>query len=335
MPKRKRNGPITPGVTAGPVNESTGQRSVFPQLVSARETDFEWQYGQDPEGLANGDDEQFLEDVDGDVDVNGEYQYDDAMGDAVRDGEYQYEEEEEENEGEEEEQTDGDDGEWDVEPQTEAIAYLFQVRTEAETLPAMTYLPPQPTSGPDTSPSKTPQQSKLPSNEANLWETQFLSYYTSLRKTISTHPQPTLTQPELDTLLHINPRSRPTTSTQEDALWRLKTLDPPSLTLLAMLDHQRIIHLLTHLRKKMSANVKKEQCMWLVFLLAALGDLGVLNGDEVDLLRRIAKKCGTVRLGMGGEGDDVVLVTVKMVLCIIRRFYGQSDLEDVIPESTG
>ena len=97
-----------------------------------------------------------------------------------------------------------------------------------------------------------------------------------------------------------------------------------------MLDHQRTIHLLTHVRKKMSANIKVEQCMWLVFLLGRLGDPGVLGGEDIDLLRRIGKKCIMVRDGLKEDGEERVLSTVDMVVCIIKHFYQQMDLEEVI-----
>jgi Survival motor neuron (SMN) interacting protein 1 (SIP1) len=321
MPKRKRTGPIKPSVTAGPLSDTTGQRSVFPQLVPAAR-DSEWQYDQDEE-TADGVEEEYPEDVA----MDG---WEDLLEEGMQDEEYEYDEGEVE---EEEEEKEGEDEDWDVEPQTEAIAYLFSVRNEAEGLPALTYVPANTVTDPNTAngipaatPSK-PSKPNPPSSERNPWEAQFLTYYTSLRESIATHTPPTLTQPELDDLLHINPSKRPTTSSEEDSLWRLKTLDPPSLTLLSMLDHQRIIHLLTHLRKKMSANVKPEQCMWLFFLLAALGDLGVLNGDEVDLLRRIGRKCLSVRGGLEGEGE-VVRGTIDMVVCVIREFYGQRDVEE-------
>ena len=337
MPKRKRSGPIKPSVTAGPLNESTGQRSVFPQLVSTHERDSEWQYdGEDDEGGPENGVEESADGMHREVELNERYGYDDTIGDQGRDEEYQYDvegkDEQDEESDEEENQED-----WEVEPQTEAIAYLFSVRNEAENLPTMTYITPQPTTDglPRTAQSKAPQQSNPPSaaNQARQtpWESQFLEYYRSLRHSIATHPEPQISQPELDALLHINPHNRPTTASQEDTLWRLKTLDPPSLDLLAMLDHQRIIHLLTHLRKKMSANTKREQCMWLVCLLASLGDLGVLNGDDVDLLRRIGRKCLGVR---EGAEDEVVLSTIDMVVTIIRWFYEQRDLEDAVPEHT-
>ena len=338
MPKRKHNGPIKPSVTGGPLNESTGQRPAFPQLVSTHERDSEWQYDDDDEeaGFDNDVDEEYASDMQRDVKINAGYWHDETAGDQGRDEEYQYEVEGKEDQDEESE-AEEDYEDWEVEPQTEAIAYLFSVRNEAENLPAMTYITPQPTINgiPGTIPSKPPQSSNsLPAfmqAQENPWESRFLEYYRSLRHSIASHPEPLLSQPELDVLLHINPNSRPTTSSQEDTLWRLKTLDPPSLDLLAMLDHQRIIHLLTHLRKKMSANTKREQCMWLVFLLASLGDLGVLNGNEVDLLRRIGRKCLGVR---AGAEDEVVLSTIDMVVCIIRWFYEQRDLEDAFPEQT-
>src|SRR5437762_4570748 len=169
----------------------------------------------------------------------------------------------------------------------------FPTTLSPEGLPALTYI-----TDDVHSPKKLLMEITGPSESDNLWQSQFLQYYKSLRETFANTPEPNLSQGELDALLHIDPNNRPNTSNQEDRLWRLKTLDQPSVTLLSMLDHQRTIHLLTHLRKKMSTSIKVEQCMWLVFLLARLGDPGVLKGDEVDLLRKIGRKCLTVRMGL-------------------------------------
>jgi hypothetical protein len=147
-----------------------------------------------------------------------------------------------------------------------------------------------------------------------------------MRTTLASAPEPDLSQDELDSLLHIDPNKRPANSNQEDGLWRLKTMDKPSITLLSMLDHQRTIHLLTHLRKKMSVKIKEEQCIWFVMLLAKLGDPGVLNGEEVDLLRRIGRKCLNVRRELQEEGQEVLLSTVDMIVCIIKDYYQQRDL---------
>lgn len=73
--------------------------------------------------------------------------------------------------------------------------------------------------------------------------------------------------------------------------------------------------------------------MWIVFLLARLGDPGVLNGEEVDLLRRVGRKCMNVRRELqeqDGEGREVVLGTTDMVVCIIREYYAQRDLEETV-----
>jgi hypothetical protein len=298
---------------------------VFPEVVAISARDSEWRY----------------DDSDNDEAEIDEYEDEDLVGqtftvdmlDAAEDGaqEEAYDEDEELNEEDESE----DEDDWDVEPQTEAIAYLEKVRSEASGLPSLTYVPEQPsqTNGISSIPPK--KEVIFDTESDKVWRTQFLQYYTSLRETIATTPEPILSQPDLDSLLHINPHNRPHTPHQEDRLWRLKTLDQPSVLLLSMLDHQRTIHLLTHLRKKVSAGVKEEQCMWLVFLLARLGDLGVLTGAEVDLLRRIGRKCLGIRNGVedGTEGSNVVLGTVDMVVCIIKHYYQQKDLEEAVQES--
>jgi hypothetical protein len=322
MAKRKRHEPVKSKYTAGPIDELTGQRLAFPQVVSLPERDSEWHYDEDDVEEDNSGVSEMEDLVEqtysSDMISNGVYM--DVDGDDV----VQEIEEEEEEVGEMEED------EWEVEPQTEAIAYLHSVRTEAETLPALTYVP-QLGNGGEVQ-KQSPSKTNTPANSDNRWQTQFLQYYNNLRETIINVPEPNLSQDELDALLHINPNNRPNTSGQEDGLWRLKTLDQPSITLLSMLDHQRTIHLLTHLRKKMSTNVKEEQCMWLVFLLARLGDPGVLNGEEVDLLRRIGRKCLTVREGLEDEKNKVILSTVDMVVCIIKYYYQQKDLEETVQE---
>jgi hypothetical protein len=321
MAKRKRYEPMKSRSTAGPIDESTGQRSVFPQVVSLSGRDSEWRYDEDDMEGDNGgvsEMEDLVEEThSSDMLISFNEVDMDYGDDAVEDAE-----------DKEEEVGEIEEDDWEVEPQTEAIAYLHSVRTEAGALPAMTYVPRQ-ANGVNVQNQSPPKTTTL-ANSDNQWQTQFLQYYNNLRGTIINAPEPNLSQDELDTLLHIDPNNRPNTSNQEDRLWRLKTLDQPSVTLLSMLDHQRTIHLLTHLRKKMSTNVKEEQCMWLVFLLARLGDPGVLSGEEMDLLRRIGRKCLTVRTGLEDVKHKVILSTVDMVVCIIKHYYQQKDLEETI-----
>jgi Survival motor neuron (SMN) interacting protein 1 (SIP1) len=328
MPKRKLSKIPKVNVTAGPLNESTGQRSAFPQVVSSSaQRDNEWEYeennyyNESEEGQEfNGEaiDDQFDMSIE---DYNDPEDEIDEMQGGVVDGE---------DASEIDEEGVGDEEEWEAEPQTVAISYLESVRTEAEALPSLTYVDHLSTSN-DTQQVNGISEDKpktYPAHRDPEWKAGFLKYYMALRETLATAPEPNLSQDELDVLLHINPNKRPTQSFEEDALWRLKTLDRPSVTLLSMLDHQRVIHLLTHLRKKMSTNMRENQCMWLFFLLAKLEDGGVLNGDKIDLLRRIGRKCLTVR-GTIEEGQGkVVLSTIDFVMCIIQDFYLQSDLEE-------
>jgi len=336
MPKRKRQEPIRPAksYTAGPIDEHSGQRSVFPELVKpSHKRDKEWRYDEE-EDAAEVEDQDFEAE-----DFTGQTFSLDQLDFGMDEEE---DDEEQEEEGEEEMEPVGE--EWEVEPQDAALEYLQAVRIEADALPNLTYVPDRPSPAIESTTSKSAvsnginiaQSNGVQTNGSdadNTWRTQFLTYYTNLRNTIASTSEPNLTQNELDSLLHINPNRRPTTSTEEDGIWRQKTLDQPSVTLLAMLDHQRTIHLLTHLRKKMAVNVKVEQCIWLVFLLARLGDVGVLSGDEMDLLRRIGRKCFTVKKSLeetgeeSGQREETVLATTDMVICIIRHFYHQMDLE--------
>lgn len=327
MPKRKRQDLSKPSVTAGPLDEGTGQRSAFPQVVSLSfGRDTEWHYdsegGEDDTGEY--EDGELLDEADSFVGFDG---YDEMTKDV-------YEDEPPEQAEEEVAPEPVDDDEWEVEPQTEAIAYLQSVRAEAENLPSIAYV--ETPRAPKQSGTNVRNEAERPAEPASstksddVWRDQFLEYYRNLRETFANAPEPNLSQNELDDLFRLDVNNRPETSDQEDRIWRLKTFDSPSITLLSMLDHRRIMHLLIHLRKKLSRNMKTEQCMWLVFLLAKLEDPGVLNGEEVDLLRRIARKARTVREGMDGKGEEVVLSTIDMAICIIKHYYQQRDLEDSI-----
>src|SRR5436190_9303498 len=55
MTKRKRFEPVKSKNTGGPIDETTGQRSVFPQVVSLSGRDSEWRYDED-RGEADNDD---------------------------------------------------------------------------------------------------------------------------------------------------------------------------------------------------------------------------------------------------------------------------------------
>ena len=300
---------------------------MFPEVVAVSMRDSEWRYDDYDREEAGLDQYEEDEDLLGQTftfdTLDGEEEP--ADGDDVVD-------EDEELTGEDE---DEEEDEWDVEPQTEVIAYLQSVRSEASGLPSLTYVSELQDQPSDTSSKPLSNEPTLRNESDHIWQAQFLKYYRALRETIAAAPEPILSQHELDSLLHINPYNRPQTHDQEDRLWRLKTLDQPSVLLLSMLDHQRTIHLLTHLRKKLSERVKEEQCIWLVFLLARLGDLGILSGSEVDLLRRIGRKCLGIRNSVedGAEGTKVVLGTVDMAVCIIMHYYQQKDLEETIQES--
>jgi len=318
--RNRRRGQAQKGSNAANGLQTTTQRSIFQQTnhtYSARDEEYVYEKEAMPDVTYTEEDyneEEWEENEAEEEAVNGRQAFD--IDGLVAENGYE-------------------DDEWDVQPQTEAIAYLRSVRDEAKGLPSMAYVS-RPVIQPVKPVSSNGITKTLTRSAAQVaWESQFLKYYTTLRQQIAETPQPNFTQEELDELLHINPDRRPTTSSDEDGLWRIKTLDLPSLDLLSMLDHQRTIHLLTHLRKKMSANVNVNQCIWLVHLLARLGDLGVLTSEEVDLLRRIGKKCLAVRNGtIDKETENVVLSTIDMVVCIVKNFYEQKDIEQVSAETS-
>src|SRR5438105_4105382 len=135
MPKRrKRQNANRSNYTFSPLTENSGQRSAFPEVVAqSSPRDSEWRYDdevecEDPEESMENLDEAYEED-------------DDLVGQTFSFNQLDFGEEEEEYEEEEEEGSSDErppravigeveDDEWEVEPQTEALAYLQNVRNE-------------------------------------------------------------------------------------------------------------------------------------------------------------------------------------------------------------
>src|SRR5262245_53726044 len=123
MAKRKRNGRTS--YSAGRVDESSGQRSAFPQLTESYPRDTEWRYDAS-------EDNDVKEDRDDDF--SGQTfrldQLDFSVGDEEQEEDVEQADEEEDGEVVEVD-------EWEVEPHAEALAYLYAVRSEADALPSL------------------------------------------------------------------------------------------------------------------------------------------------------------------------------------------------------
>ena len=113
------------------MDEHTGQRSVFPELVTQSKRDSEWDYDEE----------------EADYQDDGEYEEgnDDLAGQTFNLNDLEFTEDMEEEDSEElhEDESmeeDMEEDEWEIEPQTDVLAYLHSVRAEAETLPSLSYV---------------------------------------------------------------------------------------------------------------------------------------------------------------------------------------------------
>uniref|UniRef100_A0A060T050 ARAD1C09988p n=1 Tax=Blastobotrys adeninivorans TaxID=409370 RepID=A0A060T050_BLAAD len=109
--------------------------------------------------------------------------------------------------------------------------------------------------------------------------------------------------------------------------WRQFILTPvnaPTLKILQQLDHMTVVKLLGYCRKWASARMDPNLGKWIYALLIKLPH--VVTGEEVSILRQLAKKCLCIRNNPHDELDPVTQYTLDMILCVVGDIYGQSDL---------
>ncbi|KAI9145283.1 survival motor neuron interacting protein 1-domain-containing protein [Paraphysoderma sedebokerense] len=110
---------------------------------------------------------------------------------------------------------------------------------------------------------------------------------------------------------------------------------PPHLSILAALSHRQTVHLLRlHNSWISDDNITKAQSEWIFALLVKLDKL--LTGDELSILRELAKKCSKIRDVLanqrydpgatdGGEVSNQIAY-VNMIIAIVSGYFGQLDL---------
>ncbi|KAF9087202.1 gem (nuclear organelle) associated protein 2 [Mortierella sp. AM989] len=99
----------------------------------------------------------------------------------------------------------------------------------------------------------------------------------------------------------------------------------PQPHFLARLNQGHLIQLLKyHLRWVAEDDINDDQGRWLYAIFLKLDPL--VESDQVAVLRNLAKKCARIRSHLERESGSKV-ASVNMVITIVSRLFGQSDLE--------
>jgi hypothetical protein len=111
--------------------------------------------------------------------------------------------------------------------------------------------------------------------------------------------------------------------------WRkhLLTHSPSSLFLHA-LPHSVLLTLFQYACKWTTANMPPQLCSWIYGMLVALPD--TLDGQEVSLLRRLAKKCIAVHIKQEHRLTIQVECFLKFTVSVVAGVYAQSDLIELV-----
>lgn len=122
---------------------------------------------------------------------------------------------------------------------------------------------------------------------------------------------------------YADPNSLP----QAFSKWRQFFLDPqnpPIISLLASFPHALLIKLIGYCHKWVSGNMSPLLARWIFALLARLPD--TLTGDEIAVLRDLAKKCVLVRNNPLQSLAQTTTICLDMTVSVVAGYYGQKDL---------
>lgn len=111
--------------------------------------------------------------------------------------------------------------------------------------------------------------------------------------------------------------------------WRkhLLTHSPSSLFLHA-LPHSVLLTLFQYACKWTTTNMPPQLCSWIYGMLVVLPD--TLDGQEVSLLRRLAKKCIAVHMKQDHRPTIQVECFLKFTVSVVAGIYAQSDLIELV-----
>lgn len=229
-------------------------------------------------------------------------------------------------------------------PPLNAMDYLSRVTKEASARPSIVHvnrpvqsLPPRvvhfggrtlksysddPTPVVGPSPSTADKTQSAPQLSTALtvdltWHTVFLGSFTAAKAALNSAPK----------------HSLPARYAGADAFpqafskWRQFFLDPanpPVVSLVLSFPHPLLIKLLGYCQKWVSGNMSPLLARWIYALLARLPD--TLTGDEVAVLRELAKKCILVRNNPLQPLSETTTFCLDTTVSIVAGVYSQKDL---------
>lgn len=121
--------------------------------------------------------------------------------------------------------------------------------------------------------------------------------------------------------------SDPEVIPQTASKWReffLNPENPPTVSLVNSFDHALLMKLIAYLHKWVSASMSPLLSRWIYALLVRLPE--TLTGDEIAILRELAKKCILVRNNPSQPLTQVTICCLDMTISIVAGVYSQKDL---------
>lgn len=110
--------------------------------------------------------------------------------------------------------------------------------------------------------------------------------------------------------------------------WRQFILAPenrPRVSLLKRLDHELVMRLIGYCHKWVSSKMAPELAQWIYSLLVILPD-EIMVGEDISVLRQLAKKCIQVKSNPHWQLDAVTAYTLDLVVTVVTEEYKQLDL---------
>lgn len=229
-------------------------------------------------------------------------------------------------------------------PPLNAMDYLSRVNKEASARPSIVHvnrpaqtLPPRvvqfggrtlksysdnpaPVTVPSPSSAHQPQSAPQPPTALTVdltWHTAFLGSFAAAKAALNSAPNRPLPD------RYAGPEALPQTLSK----WRQFFLDPanlPIVSLVSSFPHPLLIKLLGYCQKWVSGNMSPLLARWIYALLVRLPD--TLTGDEVAVLRDLAKKCILVRNNPLQPLSETTKFCLDTTVSIVAGVYSQKDL---------
>lgn len=191
----------------------------------------------------------------------------------------------------------------------DGISYLKKVRSEAKHRPGIKAVQAPPTMT-VIHISKPTLSTKTTEAYSYIWEKEFLETFLALRISFNS--------------LHTT--SKLISLPEDKAEWYrliLKTLHPPTTSMINCIDHSMALELLKWNTGWLSSTSPQQQMMWIFFLLIKIDT--VMTSDELSILRELCKKCLILR-NSKTTLPLYIQFSIDMVISIVGNLFGQKDL---------